>query len=163
MKHRFLAKLDKITWDTGLVWFLILIEACSNKNMFCEQYTMPKYIMISTKPYLLTPIPVLDWGKKWKFITLNHNEKKKTLENYLPNNHVGNLNDGVFFWFRKDSLPARAFDIKTEYSERSDICPLSLRCMGNKIIPGNVHLNLASSYRTFNSCNHQQHNLFHLC
>ena len=65
---------------------------------------------------------------------------------YLSDDHVCNLDDWIFVWFREDSLPSGTLDVEAEDSERSHVGPIILGRVRNKVLPRNVDLDLKTEY-----------------
>ena len=69
-------------------------------------------------------------------------------EAYLSDDHIGYLNDRVFFGFWENPLAPCALNVKTQDPKWSYVRPFSLRCMRNKIFPGNIYFYLRPRHKT---------------
>ena len=63
---------------------------------------------------------------------------------HLLDDHVGDLDDGVFLRFRENAFPSGALDVEAEDPEGRDVGPLALGLVGDEVVPGDVHLNLTT-------------------
>ena len=70
------------------------------------------------------------------------------MKTYLSDDHVGDLNDGVFVRLGEDTLPAGALDVEAEDPEGRDVRPLVLGRVRDELLPRDVHFDLSPGHET---------------